>query len=174
MYCLLARLGGIVALEDWDKGSRHYNPPAPALDKRIMLIDQAFSRVSELDGGRTHLGLFTSVGIEAHLHAGVLALPAGHPYLRLPIQMTTSLAPRRQDLVSAEAGPAATGGVEGAPRTRPLGHHVHGHPVLGPAALKQVTRSFSQTSPAAILGSAWMGFPSRRPRPCRAASARSR
>jgi len=101
-YCRLARPGGIVALEDWDKGSWHYNPPAPALDQLIVLIDQAFSRVSELDGGRTHLGLFTSVGIEAHLHAEVLALPAGHPYLRLPIQMTTSLAPRLQDLVSAE------------------------------------------------------------------------
>lgn len=101
-YCRLARSGGIVALEDWDKGSWHYNPPAPALGKLIALIEQAFSRVSELDGGRTHLGVFTNVGIEAHLHAEVLALPPGHQYLRLPIQMTTSLAPRLQDLVSTD------------------------------------------------------------------------
>jgi ubiquinone/menaquinone biosynthesis C-methylase UbiE len=101
-YCRLARPGGIVALEDWDKGSWHYNPPAPALARLVELIDHAFSRVSELDGGRTHVGVFTGAGIEAHLRAEVLALPAGHPYLRLPIQMTTSLAPRLRDVVSAE------------------------------------------------------------------------
>ena len=101
-YCRLARPGGIVALEDWDKGSWHYNPPASSLDQLVRLIDNAFRRVSELDGGRTHLDLFLGVGIEAHLHAEVLALPPGHPYLRLPIQMTTSLAPRLQDFVTAE------------------------------------------------------------------------
>jgi ubiquinone/menaquinone biosynthesis C-methylase UbiE len=101
-YGRLARSGGIVALEDWDKGSWHFNPPGPALEQLIGLIDQAFARVSELDGGRTHLDLFSNAGIEAHLHAEVLALPPGHPYLRLPIQMATSLAPRLQDFVSAD------------------------------------------------------------------------
>lgn len=101
-YCRLARPGGIVALEDWDKGSWRYNPPAPALEQLIGLIDQAFLKVSELDGGRTHLDLFSGAGIEADLHAEVLALPPGHPYLRLPIQMTTGLAPRLGDFVSAE------------------------------------------------------------------------
>ena len=101
-YCRLARPGGIVALEDWDKGSWHYNPPAPALQQLVALIDQAFARISDLDGGRTHLELFSTAGIEAHLGAEVLALPPGHPYLRLPIQMTTSLAPRLQDVVTAD------------------------------------------------------------------------
>jgi SAM-dependent methyltransferase len=101
-YCRLARPGGIVALEDWDKGSWHYNPPAPALEQLIALIDQAFATVSPLDGGRTHLDLFTSVGIEPMIHAEVLALPPGHPYLRLPIQMATGLAPRLAGYVSAQ------------------------------------------------------------------------
>ena len=101
-YCRLARPGGTVALEDWDKGSWHYNPPAPALEQLIGLIDQAFRRVSELDGGRTHLDLFSSAGIEPNIRAEVLALPPGHPYLRLPIQMTTGLAPRLGDFVTAE------------------------------------------------------------------------
>jgi hypothetical protein len=35
-------------------------------------------------------------------HAEVLALPPGHPYLRLPIQMTTGLAPRLAEYVSAQ------------------------------------------------------------------------
>jgi SAM-dependent methyltransferase len=101
-YCRLARPGGVVALEDWDKGSWHYNPPAPALGRLIGLIDQAFAKVSELDGGRTHRDLFTGVGIEPTIHAEVLALPPGHPYLRLPIQMTTGLAPRLAEFVSAQ------------------------------------------------------------------------
>jgi ubiquinone/menaquinone biosynthesis C-methylase UbiE len=101
-YCRIARRGGIVALEDWDKGSWHCNPPAPALGRLIELIDQAFARVSELDGGRTHLDLFRGAGIEPHLDAEVLALPPGDPYLRLPIQMTTGLAPRLQEFVSTE------------------------------------------------------------------------
>ncbi|MGH8992226.1 MAG: class I SAM-dependent methyltransferase [Acidimicrobiia bacterium] len=101
-YCRLARPGGIVALEDWDKGSWHYNPPAPALEQLIGLIDRAFQEVSEVDGGRTHLDLFTGAGIEARIRAEVLALPPGHPYLRLPIQMTTGLAPRLADFLSAE------------------------------------------------------------------------
>jgi ubiquinone/menaquinone biosynthesis C-methylase UbiE len=101
-YCRLTRPGGIVALEDWDKGSWHYNPPAPALEQLIGLINLAFRKVSELDGGRTHLDLFSSVAIDANIHAEVLALPPGHPYLRLPIQMTTGLAPRLGEFVSAQ------------------------------------------------------------------------
>jgi hypothetical protein len=41
-------------------------------------------------------------GIDANMRAEVLALPPGHPYLRLPIQMTTGLSPRLADLVSVE------------------------------------------------------------------------
>jgi SAM-dependent methyltransferase len=101
-YCRLAKPGGIVALEDWDKGSWHYNPPAAALQQLVELIDQAFARISDLDGGRTHLELFSTAGIEAHLGAEILTLPPGHPYLRLPIQMTRGLAPRLQDLLTAD------------------------------------------------------------------------
>jgi SAM-dependent methyltransferase len=64
-YCRLTRPGGIVALEDWDKGSWHYNPPAPAIEQLIGLIDQAFHTVSDLDGGRAHLDLFSNVAGES-------------------------------------------------------------------------------------------------------------
>jgi SAM-dependent methyltransferase len=101
-YCRLARPGGIVALEDWDKGSWHYNPPAPALEQLVGLVDKAFQKVSELDAGRTHLDLFSNVGIDANIHAEVLALPPGHPYLRSPIQMTMGLGPRLNEFVSDE------------------------------------------------------------------------
>jgi ubiquinone/menaquinone biosynthesis C-methylase UbiE len=101
-YTRLARPGGVIALEDWDKGSWHYNPPAPALEQLIELVSRAFSKVSEVDGGRTHFGLFTSAGIEPNINAEVIALPPGHPYLRVPIQMTMGLAPRLKEFVSDE------------------------------------------------------------------------
>jgi hypothetical protein len=44
--------------------------------------------------GRKHLDLFRSFGIEANVRAEVLALPPGHPYLRLPLQFATALEAR--------------------------------------------------------------------------------
>lgn len=101
-YCRLARQGGIVALEDWDKGSWRYNPPAPALEQLVGFVNLAFARVSELDAGRTNFDLFAAVGIDANVRAEIVALPPGHPYLRLPIQMTTGLAPRLAEFVGAD------------------------------------------------------------------------
>ena len=125
-YCRLARPGGVVALEDWDKSSWHCNPPAPALDRLVGLVDQAFREVSELDAGRTNFDLFTGAGIEASLRAEVLALPPGHPYLRLPIQMTTG---RR-------AGAAPGRARDRAARAGPVGHHLHRRPDVGTEALR--------------------------------------
>jgi hypothetical protein len=54
------------------------------------------------DHAAVPLELFSAAGIEAHLGAEVLALPPGHPYLRSPIQMTTGVAPRLRDFVTAD------------------------------------------------------------------------
>lgn len=86
-------------LEDPDWDSWHFNPPAPALEQLIAHIRSAFQRWGDADAGRTHLELFHSCGIEADVRAEVLALPPGHPYLRLPLQMATGLAPRLRQLV---------------------------------------------------------------------------
>ena len=48
------------------------------------------------------LELFGSFGIEANVRAEVLALPPGHPYLRLPLQFSTALAPRLRSFVDAD------------------------------------------------------------------------
>ena len=98
-YVRLARPGGTIVLEDPDWGSWHFNPPAPALEQLIALICAAFRRWGDADAGRKHLELFDSYGIEADVRAEVLALPPGHPYLRLPLQMATGLAPRLRELV---------------------------------------------------------------------------
>jgi SAM-dependent methyltransferase len=102
-YVRLARPGGTIVLEDPDPGTWHFNPPAPALERLIALIQEAF-RLSggDWEAGRQHLGLLSEFGIEGNLGAEVLALPPGHPYLRLPLQFATSLEERLLSLVTAD------------------------------------------------------------------------
>jgi SAM-dependent methyltransferase len=102
-YVNLARPGGTIVLEDPDTGSWHFNPPAPALERLIELIQEAFL-LSEgnLAAGRTNLELLRGFGIEGNVRAEVVALAPGHPYLRLPLQFATSLEERLLRLVSAD------------------------------------------------------------------------
>jgi len=102
-YLRLVRPGGTVVLEDPDVGSWHFNPPAPALEKLIELIQEAFRRSGgDWEAGRKHLGLIRSFGIEGNVRAEILALPPGHPYLRLPLQFSTALAPRLRSFMDAD------------------------------------------------------------------------
>jgi len=102
-YLRLARPGGTIVLEDPDTGSWHFNPQAPALEKLIALIVEAF-RVSGGDwgAGRRHLRLLREFGIEGNVRAEVVALPPGHPYLRLPLQFATALEERLLSLVTTD------------------------------------------------------------------------
>jgi SAM-dependent methyltransferase len=102
-YLRLARPGATIVLEDPDTGSWHFNPPAPALERLIELIKEAF-RVSggDCEAGRKHLHLLREFGIDGNVRAEVVALPPGHPYLRLPLQFATSLEERLLSLVSAD------------------------------------------------------------------------
>jgi SAM-dependent methyltransferase len=102
-YIRLARPGGTIVLEDPDTGSWHFNPPAPALERLIELIVEAF-RLSGGDwgAGRQHLELLGEFGIEGNVRADVVALSPGHPYLRLPLQFAASLEERLLSLVTAD------------------------------------------------------------------------
>jgi hypothetical protein len=99
----LARPGGIIVLEDPDTGSWHFNPPGPALERLIELIQEAFLLSGgNLSAGRKNLELLREFGIEGSVRAEVVALAPGHPYLRLPLQFATSLEERLLSLVSAD------------------------------------------------------------------------
>ena len=100
-YLRLTRPGGIVVLEDPDWGSWHFNPPAPALEE---LISRSLRGLPAMGGcrGRTQ----TAAVVPTLRHRGerpaeVLALPPGHPYLRLPLQFTTALEARLLSFVDA-------------------------------------------------------------------------
>ncbi len=102
-YLRLARPGGTIVLEDPDTGSWHFNPPAPALERLIALIEETF-RLSGGDwqAGRKKLQLLREFGIQGNVRAEVVALAPGHPYLRLPLQFAASLEERLLSLVSAD------------------------------------------------------------------------
>jgi SAM-dependent methyltransferase len=105
-YMRLARPGATIVLEDPDVGSWHFNPPAPALERLIALIVETFRRSGgDWNAGRDHLHLLRQFGIEANVRAEVLALPPGHPYLRLPLQFATSLEERLLSLVRPDELP---------------------------------------------------------------------
>ena len=102
-YLRLARPGATIVLEDPDTGSWHFNPPAPALERLIALIKEAFRRSGgNLEAGRQHLHLLREFGIAGNVRAEVVALPPGHSYLRLPLQFATSLEERLLSLVSLD------------------------------------------------------------------------
>jgi ubiquinone/menaquinone biosynthesis C-methylase UbiE len=99
----LLRPGGTVVLEEWDVSSWHFNPPARALESLIELIGQSFVRSGgDMHAGRKLLDLLRGFGIEGNVRAEVLALPPGHPYLRLPLQFATALEERLLSIVTAD------------------------------------------------------------------------
>jgi SAM-dependent methyltransferase len=100
-YQRLLRPGGLLVLEEWDLGSWHFNPPAPAAERLIALLSDIFARLGG-EAGRGLLELFREVGIEAEVDAHVIALKHGHPYLRLPLQFSTALESRLLETLSED------------------------------------------------------------------------
>ncbi|HET8626145.1 MAG TPA: methyltransferase domain-containing protein [Thermomicrobiales bacterium] len=100
-YLRLVRPGGRIVLEDPDIGSWHFNPPAPAAERLIALVEAAFIAAGgDAQAGRRQAALLREAGLGPEVRAAVHALPPGHPYLRLPLQFSVSLEPRLLALVS--------------------------------------------------------------------------
>ena len=94
-YLRLVKPGGVLVLEDPDTTSWRFNPPAPAAQRLIALIEQSFlASGGDFNAGRTTAELLDSLGLSPHLRAHVIALAPGHPYLRLPLQFASALRPR--------------------------------------------------------------------------------
>jgi SAM-dependent methyltransferase len=90
----LVRPGGWLVLEEWDLGSWHFNPPAPAADRLIGSLSGIFDGLGG-EAGRALPGLLREIGVdEPGIRAHVVALGPGHPYLRLPLQFSVALEAR--------------------------------------------------------------------------------
>jgi SAM-dependent methyltransferase len=86
--------GGSLVLEEWDLGSWHFNPPAPAAERLIQLLSEIFAALGG-EAGRELPQLLREIGIrEPEIDAHVVALEPGHPYLRLPLQFSVALESR--------------------------------------------------------------------------------
>src|SRR5215216_231691 len=98
----LVRPGGSLALEEWDLGSWHFNPPAPAVERLIRSLAEIFGTLGG-EAGRELPELLREVGIkEPDIDAHVIALKPGHPYLRLPLQFSVALERRLLQMGSAD------------------------------------------------------------------------
>src|SRR5215216_200396 len=99
----LLRPGGTVALEEWDVSSWNFNPPVRALDSLVELIGRSFAQSGgDMHVGRKLLDLLRGFDIEGNVRAEVLALPPGHPYLRLPLEFAAALEERLLYIVTVD------------------------------------------------------------------------
>lgn len=100
-YTALVRPGGLLVLEDPDAASWRVNPAAPATERLIGLIREAFLAAGgDFDIGRRLPELLAAYGARPEVRACVVALEPGHPYLRLPLQFAAALRPRLEQLVA--------------------------------------------------------------------------
>jgi hypothetical protein len=91
-----------LVLEEWDLGSWHFNPPAPAAERLIQLLSEIFGTLGG-EAGRGLPQLLGEVGIEEPaIDAHVIALEPGHPYLRLPLQFSVALESRLLERLSKD------------------------------------------------------------------------
>jgi ubiquinone/menaquinone biosynthesis C-methylase UbiE len=97
----LVKPGGWLVLEEWDLGSWHVNPRAPAAERLIQLISEIFAGMGG-EAGRGLAELFREIGVEPEIDAHVVALKPGHPYLRLPLQFSTALESRLLEKLSED------------------------------------------------------------------------
>jgi len=98
----LLRPGGSLVLEEWDLGSWHFNPPAPAGERLIRLLSEIFAALGG-EAGRGLPELLREIGIEEpEIDAHVIALKPGHPYLRLPLQFSVALESRLLETLSED------------------------------------------------------------------------
>jgi SAM-dependent methyltransferase len=101
-HCRLVRPGGSLVLEEWDLGSWHFNPPAPAAERLIRLLAEIFASLGG-EAGRALPELLREIDIEGtQIDAHVIALKPGHPYLRLPLQFSVALESRLLETLSED------------------------------------------------------------------------
>jgi SAM-dependent methyltransferase len=94
--------GGSLVLEEWDLGSWHFNPAAPAAERLIRLLAEVFAGLGG-EAGRGLPELLREIGIEKpEIDAQVIALEPGHPYLSLPLQFSVALESRLLETLSED------------------------------------------------------------------------
>lgn len=95
----LTRPGGVIVAEESDDCSYICYPPQPAWERLKALTHAAFERAGgDSYTGRRMYGVLRNAGLEdVKARAVALALPAGHPFRRWPIESTMATRPRTRE-----------------------------------------------------------------------------
>ena len=98
----LVRPGGSLVLEEWDLGSWHFNPPAPAAERLIRLLSEVFAAL----GGEAGRGLPGPAQRNRHrgarAEAHVVASNQATSYRRLPLHFSVALESRLNEMIGAD------------------------------------------------------------------------
>jgi SAM-dependent methyltransferase len=99
----LLKEGGWLLLEEPETSSWRINPDGPATARLIEFILEAFiASGGDFNAGRRLPDLLRQVVGELQLDAHVVALPPGHPYLRVPLQFAASLGARLEAVAGGD------------------------------------------------------------------------
>jgi hypothetical protein len=103
VYRRLVAPGGVLIIEEPDTRSWMYEPYAPATQHLIGRVGQALTAAGgNLDAGRRLPGLLRNAGLEPQVRTHVLGLEAGHPDLRMPLQLADALRDRLADILGRD------------------------------------------------------------------------
>ncbi|MDX6713539.1 MAG: hypothetical protein QOH30_97 [Baekduia sp.] len=103
-YRRLLKPGGVLVVEEPDTRSWTLTPYAPSATHLVGRIAQAHRTFGgDLDLGRRLPALLRAEGLEPRVRTHAIGLEAGHPYLRLPLQLADVLHQRLADVLGADA-----------------------------------------------------------------------
>jgi hypothetical protein len=102
-YRRLVAPGGVLLLEEPDTRSWLYEPYAPTTQHLIGRVAQALTAAGgNLDAGRRLPALLRDAGLEPQVRTHMLGLEAGHPDLRMPLQLADALGDRLSDILGKD------------------------------------------------------------------------
>lgn len=88
----LVRPGGVLVLEDPDSATWDFEPIAPATQRLVTSVIDAFERSGGcFDAGLNHPALLARRALEAEVRRVVIDLAPENPYLHLPLQFARAL-----------------------------------------------------------------------------------
>jgi SAM-dependent methyltransferase len=102
-YRRLLKPGGVLVVEEPDTRTWTFAPHAPAATHLVGRIAQAYRAAGgDLDAGRHLAARLRADGLAPHVRTHAIGLEAGHPHLRLPLDLADALRERLEDVLGRD------------------------------------------------------------------------